>query len=67
MITTNKKTQVIPFEKHREEYVYRRIGNKFLGMSWWEQVSSEKVGDILVIETNGKEFDKIILNGKELN
>lgn len=67
MTTTSNKTKVVPFEKHIEKYVYKRIGNKYIGLFWWEKVSSKKVSDILVIETDGREFDKIILNGRELN
>jgi len=62
------KTQTDPIVQifRRNKVTYEERTALFGLITWRVKISTEKMGDDLIIETHGRKIDKIYLNGKEL-
>lgn len=62
------KTQTEPIVQvsRRNKVTYEERTALFGLITWRVKVSTEKIGDDLIIDTNGRKIDKIYFNGKEL-
>ena len=60
------RTRVQGFTKTEDTYVKKSIGPSWFNYSWSEKIKTEKIGNIIMINTNSP-IDEVYLNGKQIN